>query len=172
MTSKDISSLFAKNIRISPDFRWFMSRRPISRMRFRTAGRKPSPEWSRCLSTSRAMRRVGMPSRVNVLPGCHLTPGDIDELRTIIEDFGLEPSFLPDLGGSLDGHIPDEFTPTTIGGNRRGRSRDNGLCVLDDRDRRTDAPSRAKRWRRRRAFLTSSSIVCAVFLPMMISSCF
>src|SRR5664279_3582906 len=53
---------------------------------------------------------------VNVLPGCHLTPGDIDELRSIIEDFGLEPTFLPDLGGSLDGHIPDEFTPTTIGG--------------------------------------------------------
>ncbi len=26
--------------------------------------------------------------RVNVLPGCHLTPGDIDELRDIIEDFG------------------------------------------------------------------------------------
>ncbi|WP_029004366.1 nitrogenase iron-molybdenum cofactor biosynthesis protein NifN [Azorhizobium doebereinerae] len=55
-------------------------------------------------------------ARVNVLPGCHLTPGDLDELRTIIEDFGLEPSFLPDLAGSLDGHIPDEFTPTTIGG--------------------------------------------------------
>ena len=56
------------------------------------------------------------PSRVNVLPGCHLTPGDLDELRTIIEDFGLKPSFLPDLAGSMDGHIPDEFTPTTIGG--------------------------------------------------------
>ncbi|WP_257170728.1 nitrogenase iron-molybdenum cofactor biosynthesis protein NifN [Bradyrhizobium sp. SRS-191] len=56
------------------------------------------------------------PVRVNVLPGCHLTPGDIEELRTIFEDFGLEPSFLPDIGGSLDGHIPDEFTPTTIGG--------------------------------------------------------
>ncbi len=53
---------------------------------------------------------------VNVLPGSHLTPGDIEELRTIIEDFGLEPTFLPDLGGSLDGHIPDDFTPTTIGG--------------------------------------------------------
>ena len=26
------------------------------------------------------------------------------------------PSFLPDLAGSLDGHIPDDFTPTTIGG--------------------------------------------------------
>ncbi|WP_213770954.1 nitrogenase iron-molybdenum cofactor biosynthesis protein NifN [Bradyrhizobium sp. dw_78] len=56
------------------------------------------------------------PSRVNVLPGCHLTPGDLDEIRTIMEDFGLEPSFLPDLAGSLDGHIPDEFVPTTIGG--------------------------------------------------------
>ncbi|WP_027527686.1 nitrogenase iron-molybdenum cofactor biosynthesis protein NifN [Bradyrhizobium sp. Ec3.3] len=55
-------------------------------------------------------------SRVNVLPGCHLTPGDLDELRTIFEDFGLRPSFLPDIAGSLDGHIPDEFTPTTIGG--------------------------------------------------------
>ncbi|WP_065756382.1 nitrogenase iron-molybdenum cofactor biosynthesis protein NifN [Bradyrhizobium paxllaeri] len=56
------------------------------------------------------------PARVNVLPGCHLTPGDLDELRTILEDFGLKPSFLPDLAGSLDGHIPGEFTPTTIGG--------------------------------------------------------
>ncbi|XIA67409.1 nitrogenase iron-molybdenum cofactor biosynthesis protein NifN [Bradyrhizobium sp. TZ2] len=56
------------------------------------------------------------PVRVNVLPGCHLTPGDLDELRTIMEDFGLKSSFLPDVAGSLDGHIPDEFTPTTIGG--------------------------------------------------------
>jgi len=56
------------------------------------------------------------PIRVNVLPGCHLTPGDLDEVRTIIEDFGLEPSFLPDLAGSLDGHIPEDFSPTTIGG--------------------------------------------------------
>ena len=54
--------------------------------------------------------------RVNVLPGCHLTPADLDEIRCIIEDFGLQPSFLPDLAGSLDGHIPDEFVPTTIGG--------------------------------------------------------
>ncbi|TWB89384.1 nitrogenase molybdenum-iron protein NifN [Bradyrhizobium macuxiense] len=56
------------------------------------------------------------PAQVNVLPGCHLTPGDLDELRIIFEDFGLQPSFLPDLAGSLDGHIPDQFTPTTIGG--------------------------------------------------------
>lgn len=56
------------------------------------------------------------PTRVNVLPGCHLTPGDLDELRTIFEDFGLTPYFLPDLASSLDGHIPEDFSPTTIGG--------------------------------------------------------
>ncbi|MEP9349000.1 nitrogenase iron-molybdenum cofactor biosynthesis protein NifN [Xanthobacter sp. KR7-225] len=55
-------------------------------------------------------------ARVNVLPGCHLTPGDLDELRTIMEDFGLKPAFLPDLAASLDGHIPEDFSPTTIGG--------------------------------------------------------
>ncbi len=55
-------------------------------------------------------------NRVNILPGCHLTPGDLEELRDIVEAFGLNPSFLPDLSGSLDGHIPDDFTPTTIGG--------------------------------------------------------
>ena len=54
--------------------------------------------------------------RVNVLPGCHITPGDIDELRDIFEAFSLDPTFLPDLSGSLDGHIPAEFTPTSLGG--------------------------------------------------------
>ncbi|MGO9487202.1 MAG: nitrogenase iron-molybdenum cofactor biosynthesis protein NifN [Rhodomicrobium sp.] len=55
-------------------------------------------------------------NHVNILPGSHLTPGDVEELRDIVEAFGLQPSFLPDLSGSLDGHIPDDFTPTTIGG--------------------------------------------------------
>lgn len=54
--------------------------------------------------------------RINVLAGSHLTPGDIDELRDIIEAFGLVPTFLPDISGSLDGHVPDDFTPTTHGG--------------------------------------------------------
>lgn len=54
--------------------------------------------------------------RINVLPGCHLTPGDLDELRDLLEAFGLSPTIAPDLSGSLDGHIPDDFTPTTIGG--------------------------------------------------------
>lgn len=56
------------------------------------------------------------PLRVNVLPGCHLTPGDLEELRELIEAFGLVPSFVPDVSGSLDGHIPDSWLGTTLGG--------------------------------------------------------
>jgi nitrogenase molybdenum-iron protein NifN len=55
-------------------------------------------------------------TKINVLPGAHLTPGDIDELRDILDGFGLEAVVLPDLSGSLDGHVPDDFTPTTLGG--------------------------------------------------------
>ena len=54
--------------------------------------------------------------RVNVLPGSHLSPGDIEELREVIEAFGLQPVFVPDVSGSLDGHIPDDWLGTTIGG--------------------------------------------------------
>jgi nitrogenase molybdenum-iron protein NifN len=75
----------------------------------KTPSRQPSPQGERELQT---LER----SRVNILPGSHLTPGDLEELREIVEAFGLQPSFLPDLSGSLDGHIPDDFTPTTIGG--------------------------------------------------------
>jgi nitrogenase molybdenum-iron protein NifN len=56
------------------------------------------------------------PRQVNVLPGCHLTPADIEEMREIIVAFGLDPVFLPDVSGSLDGHMSDEFSPTTMGG--------------------------------------------------------
>ena len=54
--------------------------------------------------------------QVNILPGCHITAADIDEIREMVEAFGLRPIILPDVSGSLDGHIPDEFQATTIGG--------------------------------------------------------
>lgn len=53
---------------------------------------------------------------VNVLPGSHLTPADIEELRELIEAFGLRPVFVPDVSGSLDGHIPEDWLGTTLGG--------------------------------------------------------
>ncbi len=57
--------------------------------------------------------------QVNVLAGPYLTPADLEEIREIIVSFGLSPIVLPDLSGSLDGHIPDDFTPTTLGGTFR-----------------------------------------------------
>ncbi|KAB2968037.1 nitrogenase iron-molybdenum cofactor biosynthesis protein NifN [Zoogloea sp.] len=54
--------------------------------------------------------------RVGVLPGAHLTPADLEELRELIEAFGLQAVMVPDISGSLDGHIPEDFTPTTLGG--------------------------------------------------------
>ncbi len=56
------------------------------------------------------------PGRVNILPGCHLTPGDLEELRDIVEAFSLTPVFVPDVSGSLDGHIPEQWLGTTLGG--------------------------------------------------------
>jgi len=57
-------------------------------------------------------------NQVNLLAGSHLTPGDIEELREIVEAFGLRPVVLPDLSGSLDGHIPQDWRGTTLGGTR------------------------------------------------------
>lgn len=67
--------------------------------------------------------------QINVLPGCHLTPGDIEELRDIIAAFDLDPIFLPDVSGSLDGHMSDEFSPTTMGGTTLAQVRDMGASL-------------------------------------------
>ena len=60
--------------------------------------------------------RVQTPWQVNILAGCHLTTADIEEIREMVESFGLTPIILPDLSGSLDGHIPETFLPHTLGG--------------------------------------------------------
>jgi nitrogenase molybdenum-iron protein NifN len=55
--------------------------------------------------------------QVNVLVGASLTPGDLEELKEIIEAFGLRAVVVPDLSDSLDGHLGEEdFSPLTIGG--------------------------------------------------------
>jgi nitrogenase molybdenum-iron protein NifN len=64
-----------------------------------------------------------IPGQVNVLPGCHLTAADIEELREIIASFGLQPIFLPDVSGSLDGHMNEDFSPTTTGGTTLAQAR-------------------------------------------------
>ena len=54
--------------------------------------------------------------QVTLLPGSQLSPGDIDELREIIQAFGLSVVVLPDISGSLDGHIAPDWRGTTLGG--------------------------------------------------------
>ena len=54
--------------------------------------------------------------QVNILAGCHLTPGDVEELRDIVESFGLNPIILPDLSLSMCGRQPTDFAPTSLGG--------------------------------------------------------
>lgn len=57
-----------------------------------------------------------IPGQVNVLVGSHLSVADLEEIREIVEAFELRPILLPDLSGSLDGHMPADFSPTTLGG--------------------------------------------------------
>jgi nitrogenase molybdenum-iron protein NifN len=54
--------------------------------------------------------------QLNLLPGSHLTGADIEEIVEMINAFGLSTAVLPDISGSLDGHIPDQFNSTTNGG--------------------------------------------------------
>lgn len=72
---------------------------------------------------------VPLYQQVNILPGVHQTPGDIEWIVDTVESFGLVPVVLPDVSGSLDGTVPDHYIPTTFGGtsvdaiSRMGRAR-------------------------------------------------
>lgn len=76
--------------------------------------------WAKAVAA--LMRKLPQPGvaadarRINLLPGCHLTAADIDELREIIEAFGFEAAVMPDVSRSLDGHIPADWLGTTLGG--------------------------------------------------------
>jgi nitrogenase molybdenum-iron protein NifN len=55
--------------------------------------------------------------QVNVLVNASLTPSDLEELKFMIESFGLRPVVVPDLSDSLDGRLTEnDFSPLTIGG--------------------------------------------------------
>jgi nitrogenase molybdenum-iron protein NifN len=69
-------------------------------------------------------------NQVTLLPGSHLAPADIDELREIIEAFGLSVIVLPDISGSLDGHIAPDWRGTTLGGTTLEQIRGAGASAL------------------------------------------
>jgi nitrogenase molybdenum-iron protein NifN len=62
-----------------------------------------------------AVRTVKL-KQVNILAGVHMTPADIDHVRTLAESFGLTPVILPDISGSLAGTVPDRWVATSYGG--------------------------------------------------------
>jgi len=68
--------------------------------------------------------------QVTLLSGCHLSPADIDELREIVEAFGLSPIVLPDISGSLDGHIAPDWRGTTLGGTTLAQIRAAGASAF------------------------------------------
>src|SRR6266545_1525573 len=57
-----------------------------------------------------------VPGQVNLLPGAHLTPADVEELKSIIESFGFAVLAIPDVANALDGHIDDDISPLSTGG--------------------------------------------------------
>jgi nitrogenase molybdenum-iron protein NifN len=81
-------------------------------------------------SLARPSGNLAKLDRVNLLPGVHMTPGDVEVMKDIIADFGLEAMVLPDLSDSLDGHVPDAYTPTTLGGTSVASVREMGRARL------------------------------------------
>lgn len=66
--------------------------------------------------------------QINLLPGAHLTPADVEELKELAESFGLTVLTIPDISNAMDGHIDDVVSPLSTGGipvediRRAGRS--------------------------------------------------
>lgn len=56
---------------------------------------------------------------LTILAGAHLTVGDLDALTETVEAFGLSWTLLPDLSDSLDGHVPEQWSPVSLGGTPR-----------------------------------------------------
>ena len=56
------------------------------------------------------------PDQVNLLPGAHLTPADVEELKELVESFGLTVLTIPDISNAMDGHIDDVVSPLSTGG--------------------------------------------------------
>ncbi len=56
------------------------------------------------------------PQQVTVLVGSASGPGDIQEIKEIIADFGLRAIVTPDLSTSLDGHLAQAYQTVSSGG--------------------------------------------------------
>ena len=69
----------ARSIRSSRSFRWSMSSTPDFKDAFQDGWEKTVARMVEVLVETPKTAARRDPARVNVLPGCHLTPGDLDE---------------------------------------------------------------------------------------------
>jgi len=71
------------------------------------------------------------PTQVTLLMSSAFSPGDGEELRTIVEAFGLTAILVPDLSTSLDGHLDDlDYYTTPTGGVTVQELRDLGRSAV------------------------------------------
>ena len=128
-----------------------MSRRPISRTPSRTAGRRRSRAWSRHWSSRTTRRRRAARSAARqCAAGCHLTPGDLDELRDDHRGLRARADFpARSLRLARRAYPARTSRRRRIGGvGVEAEIADDGNRRLDHRHRRADARRGAKRWRR------------------------
>ena len=59
---------------------------------------------------------IAVPGQVNILPGCQLTPAEVEEIAEICQAFGLDPVVVPDISNALDGHIDATVSALSVGG--------------------------------------------------------
>jgi len=69
------------------------------------------------------------PGQVTLLPGAHLTPAEVEELKALVEAFGLVPIAVPDASNALDGHVDDDVSPPSTGGAPVAQLRTAGRSV-------------------------------------------
>ena len=67
--------------------------------------------------------------QVNLLPGAHLTPADVEELKEMVESFGLTVLTIPDISNAMDGHIDDVVSPLSTGGITLDKIRKAGCSI-------------------------------------------
>lgn len=70
-----------------------------------------------------------VPGQVNLLPGCQLTPAEVEEVAEICRSFGLDPVVIPDISNALDGHIDATVSALSVGGISVERIRQAGRSV-------------------------------------------
>jgi nitrogenase molybdenum-iron protein NifN len=55
-------------------------------------------------------------NQLNLLPGVHETTASIEEFSAMAAEFGFRVRVVPDLATALDGHVPESYVGTSLGG--------------------------------------------------------